>query len=326
MAGHPDYLTDADELPHPPADEPLWSESYLVQGYDPVAGVGFFTHLNRTEWDVELWNDVFVVYLPDDRFVVAKGYGLGDDSGPQGGGTKLRMSRPWSECEVLHRGGAQLASGSELREGGLPDGRHIGLEVELSFSGHGPAFDLGNIDEPPVGHAHYEQHGRLTGTIRYGEETITFAGTGLRDHTWGPRDLTFLGRHVWHHGLFPSGRWFSVAEVRTPREDGVMIQMANVGDAAGVTPSRLLTAPALLDAETDAFSPFAVTLQTPDGPTEITGEILQPMTFSWVGVNEMALGADRRTDPSHRYFECQTRLEWNGEVGYGLSERTVYLR
>jgi hypothetical protein len=325
-AVRPHYLSDADELPHAPADEPLWSESYLVQAYAPEPGVGLFTHVNRAAWDPRLWNDVFVVYLPDDQFVVAKSFGAGED--PRGPGTaslRFAIGTPWREKRVRYRGAGQLVTGDVLRATGMPDGIHIGLEAELTFRGHGPAFDLGNIDDAPVGHAHYEQHGHVSGHITYGSTTVTIEGTGFRDHSWGPRDLTWLGRHVWHHGLFPSGRWFSVAEVLNPAGDAVMIRMAGTGDERGIRKAELVSAPALLDSEENAFDPFEIALDTDRGRAEIRGEVIQPMTFSWVGVNEMVLGADRRSDPSHRYFETQTRWEWDGEVGYGLTERTVYL-
>jgi hypothetical protein len=326
MERKPNYLNDTDERTHTPTDEPLWSESYLIQAYDPDAGVGFFTHVNRTEWDVELWNDVFVVYLPDDNFVVAKGFGLGDEEGPSGGGTSMRPVTPWQTIQLTHRSGALQTDGRAARASGITDARHVALNADLTFEGHGPAFDLGNIDEPPVGHAHYEQHGHITGTVSYGDTSLAFNGTGLRDHTWGPRDLGFLGRHVWHHGLFPSGRWFSLAEVRDPSDENVMIQICRHGNADSIADSRLLSAPAFLNTEDDAWNSFDLELEVTGGtPAKIHGEVIAPFPFSWSGVNEMVLGADRRTNPSHRYFETMTRLEWDGETGYGLTERTVKL-
>jgi hypothetical protein len=37
----------------------------------------------------------------------------------------------------------------------------------------------------------------------------------------------------------------------------------------------------------------------------------------------MTLGTDRTPDASHVVYESQGRLSWNGQIGYGLCERTV---
>lgn len=327
----PDYLETKDELPHAPQDEPLWSESYLTQAYSPANQVGLFTHINRAAWNPQLWNEVFVVYLPSDQFLLSKSFTIADDrQGPRAAGVAMTFEKPFVEHHVRFVGGARLSTGLRLRAGTIHDGLHVGLEVDLQFLGHGPAIDVGNIDRAPVGHLHYEQHGRVTGTMRYGTadgqwREFEFNGTGLRDHTWGPRDLSKMGRHVWHHGLFADGRWFSVTVVTAKDGTPNLIDTVYVGDQHHARRSRLLSKPALLMSEQDWNEPFGLEVEFDDGPAHIRGIPVQAMPFSWAGTNEMLLGADQTPQASHRYFETQTRWEWGSQVTYGLTERTLLL-
>ena len=42
-----------------------------------------------------------------------------------------------------------------------------------------------------------EQGGRLTGTVRRGDDSWTVDMRGIRDHSWGKRDWSFLNRYLW---------------------------------------------------------------------------------------------------------------------------------
>src|SRR5215210_2607027 len=79
----PAEFAPEDELPIAQTpDVPLWSENYHKQVYDAGAGVGVLMHLGRTPYDVSLWRQLVVVYLPDDDVVVDKSYGRAPANGP----------------------------------------------------------------------------------------------------------------------------------------------------------------------------------------------------------------------------------------------------
>lgn len=316
-------FTDSDDFPHPPQGDTSWSESFLVQAFCPRNNVGFYAHTNRTSWDTALWSEVVAVYLPGDRFVVAKGFGYGPSEHQIGGSLSFEAPRPFEENVTRYRGAAQRIDGRILRDGPAPSGMHVGLDIELRHHALGVPFGVGDVRPGNFGHTHYEQHFSCTGEIAVDGERIDFDGTGMRDHTWGPRDLSVMGNHFWIHGEFPDGRWLSTMYIARRGGGDALLNFHVVGDGAGMTHASLVSQDVLLDAESQAFDPWRIELQVGDQIQEIRGEIIAPMPFSFVGPVEMTLGTDRTPDASHVVYESQARLSWNGQIGYGLCERTV---
>lgn len=316
-------FSDLDEFPHAPGGEPGWSESYLVQAYSPSTGVGIFAHTNRCHFDPSLWSEVFAIYLPGDRFVVAKGFGYGTAASEVGGSLSLGVEQPFGRVTTGYRGAGQPISGPVLRAGGAPSGQHVGVELALVHDALGPAFAVGDVRPGAFGHTHYEQHMRARGQLICDGERIEFDGTGLRDHTWGPRDLSVMGNHVWLHGEFPSGRWFTVTYVCQGQGGAPLLEFHAVGDRDGLTRAELVSPAPLLTDEEQVRDGYQLSLRAAGTRHTIRGDILAPMAFSFAGPVEMTLGSDRTDGSSHTIFECQTRYEWDGEIGYGLSERSV---
>ena len=319
----PHEFADSDDLAHPPQDNPSWSESFLVQAYCPRNEIGFFAHSNRCSWDTALWSDVVAVYLSGDRFAVAKGFGYGPSERQIGGSLSFLAPRPFEENVTRYRGAAQLVDGQVLRDGPAPSGMHVGLDVELTHHALGAPFGVGDVRPGNFGHTHYEQHFVCTGHITLDGQRIDVEGTGMRDHTWGPRDLSVMGNHFWIHGEFPDGRWLSTMYIARRGGGDALLSFHVLGDCADMTHASLVGHDALLAAESQAFDPWRIELQIGDEVQEIRGEILAPMPFSFVGPVEMTLGTDRTPQASHVVYESQARLGWGGQTGYGLCERSV---
>ncbi|MGY4103772.1 DUF7065 domain-containing protein [Nocardia sp. R16R-3T] len=321
LRSHP--FEDRDELPHSIESVPGWSESFLVQAYCPEADIGVFAHSNRCHFDPSLWSEVIAIYLPHDRFAVAKGFGYAPSTTQLGGCLSVESPAPFERTITRYVGAAQLLDGGVLRAGPAPSGIHVGLELELQHCALGEPFGVGDIRPGALGHTHYEQHMSVSGHVTIDGSRLELEGTGLRDHTWGPRDLSVMGNHHWMHGEFPSGRWFTTTVVS--RRDGgePLLDFHVVGDKHGMTRAQLVSPPPLLDAENEVRNRWEVHLQTDEGIEVIEGEILSPMAFSFVGPVEMTLGVDRSPDASHAIYESQARLRWGGETGYGLCERSV---
>lgn len=91
------------------------------------------------------------------------------------------------------------------------------LEFDVTFEAETPAHVFPAMDAKQASAAsdHYEQSGRVTGTLRLGEIERTLNGRGQRDHSWGPRDWSGVGEWIWLSGQFESGwcmNWWSVGE------------------------------------------------------------------------------------------------------------------
>ncbi|MEM1417071.1 MAG: hypothetical protein AAGH15_19395 [Myxococcota bacterium] len=60
---------------------------------------------------------------------------------------------------------------------------------------------------------HYEQTGRLRGTVRLGADTREIDVVSMRDHSFGRRDWRSWRRHVWFSGIREDGVGFTMAHV-----------------------------------------------------------------------------------------------------------------
>lgn len=322
---HPDYLTDADELPHPvPDDVPLHSENYLDQAYSPGNGVGIYFHFNRPPFNPRVWHEIFSVYLPNDEFLVSKSFlpeapGL---PGPRAAGLTWTCEEPWKRWTKRFSGGARRVTGEELRAGPLVDGIHTGVELELTYEALSPAFDAGDLEAQDWANSHYEQHCKVTGHITTSDgDEYEFDGTGLRDHSWGPRDLRSMENHCWISGQFPSGRNFMIIHVLNRTGDG-LLDHAVLGDGDDFKVVKLRKAP-LITSVDQQHEPAVFEFETDSGVETIKAEVLQSLPLMTLGSSELGFGTDDRPYVAHALFDTQARYEWDGEIGYGLLERSV---
>ena len=167
---------------------------------------------------------------------------------------------------------------------------------------------------------HTEQHLALTGELSWDGGRTAFNGTGLRDHSVGPRDVSALERHTWCHGEFPSGRLFMAMDVDAG--DGTSLRYAVVGDADGLSEATISQpGESFLDSPDEAAGSYTMELSGQTGPARIDGEIIHRLPLSLRGPNSSVIGT--RSDAHHLMYECPTRFEWDGEIGYGLTERSV---
>lgn len=321
----PPYLSAADDVPHPAPRQQGWSENYLTQAYDKDAGIGFFLHAGLTSFAEGVWNDFFVGYLPGDRFLIANGFAPGvTERGTEGGQLKLRCDKPFQQWTKSFHGAASLVSGAQLRAGPFADGAHVRVDVDLTFQALGPAFDLGALDNGTWSSSHYEQHMTFDGVLEFAGQRVALSGTGLRDHSWGPRDMSRIDHHAWAHGQLPGGRTFMafyLADI-----DGNAGGHAAVGGPDGVEAAELLTPLPVLTGAIDATQSYEFTLGTSAGKLTITGQPLQIATCALAGPSELLFGAHRSPAAHHLLLEAQTRFSVNGEIGYGLTDRSIRLR
>lgn len=192
-------MDTADELFHPVGDHPSWSESYYFNFVDHRSGVGGFTRMGFRPNDG--WADALhAVYLPEGRVAFTYGRrtdlsadmvsGLGS-ADPAVGNLTLRRGNPFERWDIVYSGPAQdlvdpdvlLAPSKERPEGWFTSAH---LEMDVAFEARSkPHYASGTEPGGPTGH--FEQTGRVTGTIALGDERWEVDGWGVRDKSWGPR-------------------------------------------------------------------------------------------------------------------------------------------
>jgi hypothetical protein len=308
----------AHDLPQQVQPTPDWSESYFSVAYAPDAGVGLYLRLVRCAFDVTLWCEVFLVYLPGDRFLVAKGFGdRQSPAGPAASGLSFTCDEPFERWTKRFHGAARLVPGDELRAGVLTDGPFVPVDLDVSFVSTTP-IAAANLGDQFWAGGHYEQHSTVTGSLRYGDERIELRGTGMRDHSVGRRDLSGLRRHVWTVAQFPeSGRTLIAMYVES---EGGTLNHASIGGGATGYGAVSIVNPPFPPAADPIDTPFELTLATGAGPVTIAGQPLQTGTLSILGANEWVVGNHPGGHPV--LAESMVRLEWDGEVGWGYLERS----
>lgn len=317
----PEGLTDDDELPlRDLPDIPLWSENYCFTAYDPATKTGLWLHLGRAPFDPRIWREIVAVYLPSGDFLVTKGFVRSDTSkGPSGPSMALNCLQPWNTWSVRFDGAAVRTGPADLDRTAVRDDLHHPLAFELSYEALSPVFKMGEeMRKQSWGHVHYEQLCRVHGPIRLPDGVIEFDGVGIRDHTRGPRDMNNVDRHVWLHGVFPSGRAFIVLDFKSV---GHRLTRAVVMTDGIFQDAELVHSP-LLDDQRDADTPYDVTLRVGGEETTIRGRIVHNLPFGLVPENEITIGSQTGVS-THWLFEGHTQFTWDGETGHGLTERTL---
>jgi hypothetical protein len=278
-------LGDEHDYQHPVEGDAAWSESYYFNGYDDGEGVGFFTRVgirpNEGTMDASL-----SIWLPGgDVAHLRARRPQADmvDTSLEVGPVRYDCVTPMREWHLGGRGQAVVQALGALAPGppagGRPAGRAGGavdVELDVTFhnltppigapgdggQGDGGQGDGGQGDGGQgegaaqlaggsVGKGHFEQAGRLEGTITVDGRPHRLAeARGNRDKSWGPRRWDVP--RMW--------RWFSV----------------NIGDDVAFGGIRLATAAGDLhrgwvwrDGSASSVAEWRITTEVaPDGLTQ----------------------------------------------------------
>lgn len=209
-----------DELMHPVGDDPAWSESYYFNFIDPTSKLGMFTRMGFRPGNG--WADALhVVYVEGKR--VAFTYGrrpIGKelsryDGDLTAGDLSLICEAAHGRWRIRYDGPAQditdaaiLLERSKLRPEGWFTPATLTMDVTFDcltaphYAGSGAR-------------GHFEQSGRVNGTIALGDERWTVDGYGVRDKSWGPRDWGAgdrggMAKRAERVGPAPFVNWFSM--------------------------------------------------------------------------------------------------------------------
>jgi hypothetical protein len=189
-----------DEWLHEPEAATGWQENLLFVGLDPSSGTGFYLHLGRLpqfdRYDVKLAMAVNGEFVSTSLSRPLED-GAKDDLGC--GDLEVTLVEPFRQWRVRFDGAGRPG----LSDGVLcVDGEgHVPLQLDVTFDAIGPPLDMEEgmrmLADTGNDGGHYEQGLRWSGTARAGAAAVETGGLGVRDHTWGVRQLAGITGVWW---------------------------------------------------------------------------------------------------------------------------------
>jgi hypothetical protein len=195
-------LLPEDEYMHPAGPESNFNESVYSNAFDGGTGVGGWMRVGNRVNEGHAEKSV-VLYLPDGRIACA--FGRPEISANDkffADGLTVETIEPFRHQRMRYRGEVMLLDNGEalrdpkrlfetapraaadiLWEHRSTNPLHGGVPLDATVETmYGRDFSLG----------HFNQHTRVSGHVRIGEQAWEMAGHGWRDHSWGPRHWSNL--------------------------------------------------------------------------------------------------------------------------------------
>lgn len=316
-----DFVIHADdELPHPPGPAPNFNESVYLNGFDANTGVGGWMRIgNRVN---EGYAEMSVcLYLPDNRIACSFGRPtICSNDQFSAGGLTYEVIEPFRTLAIRYQGELTIVTDPEaLRDPQslFAHGPRLPGEVRLEFAAESPVHGGAPAHERvqtmygrDFSLGHFNQHGRIAGELRVGDEVHPVAGGGWRDHSWGPRYWQAIYYYRLFLANFPDGDGFMLLKItdRSGHARRVGVLLID-GQYEEITDLDVLTE------WSDRQDPRRVRLgvRTASRKAVITAEILNlaPLRNRRKANGEMLVS---------RIAEGHTRFTWDGKQGFGMTE------
>lgn len=317
-----------------PPDLYRFAENFMFTGYDPELDIALWLHLGTTPDDFGLWEDQVCIALPGREGILwSTAYGRpAADKRPGGANFSATCLEPFRRWRLVSEGRASISPVDEMMTGRVRDAEKELYAFDLEVECMTPAWDAhhnahggggeGSMEEQVWASWHYQQLYRITGTLRWRDREVQFDGTGVRDHSRGQRGHAYnrYGGHNLYSVLFPSGRGFGLLEMWNP-EGQTTLSVAYTVEDGVIAYGRVVEGPRFTEILPEGEQ-LAFTVETEGGGRlSLRGEIVKVMLTTQVSPYGLAWGAD----PAYGrgiYAPSIGRWEWDGEVGYGLTERS----
>jgi hypothetical protein len=316
-----DFVIQAeDELSHLPGPEVNFNESVYLNGFDAKTGAGGWMRLgNRVN---EGYAELSVcLYLPDGRIACSFGrprIGSNDQFGA--GGLGYTVVEPFRSVSMRYQGDLAIVSDPDaLRDPQalfaqaprLPGEVRLDFAAESPVHGGAPAHErVETMYGRDFSLGHFNQHGRIVGGIRVGEETFPVDGRGWRDHSWGPRYWQVIYFYRLFIANFPDGDGFMLLKISDKsghaRRVGVLLvdgQYEEITDLDVVTDWT----------ENQDPRRVQIGVRTTSRKAVITADILSlaPLRNRRQAQGETLVS---------RIAEGHSRFTWDGRQGFGITE------
>jgi hypothetical protein len=316
-------LEPADDYTHALGPESNFNESMYFNFFDRERRLGGFLRLGNRANEGHAEATV-TLFLPDGRvlFDFRRAPIDGNDAF-DAGGVRFEVLEPSQKLRTTYAG--SVLEMAEPRD--MADPREAfrnnptkPLRIELVHDAVGPMYgragdpnEEGRATQEQFARAHYEQHMRVTGGVRFDEQQLEIEGYGLRDHSWGPRTWQAIESYEWLTLNFGADLGAMISIVRRGpdqvRKGGVVVR----GDEID------LVTEAEIDADFEKNGLYHTRVRAKLGTAkgealEIEGEVK-----SFIPLR------NRRGGTTTHIGEGMTEWRLGERVGYGLSEflRTI---
>ncbi len=220
-------ITAQDDYTHPLGPEENFNESMYYNFFDQASGRGGFLRMgNRAN---EGYAEVTLcLFLPSGEVLFNyKRPEIANNDAMDAGGMHFDVIEPLVKHHTTYEGSAVfLADPTQMADPGkaFRENPRKRVSVELIHEAIGPAYGSSGAGQQAgeegegFARAHYEQHMRAAGTLRIDDDNFEIDGTGLRDHSWGPRYWQAIHSYRWLTCAFGPDLGIMVSEV-TPKPD-----------------------------------------------------------------------------------------------------------
>ena len=191
-------LLEAEDAPAPTAPAVAnWSENLWWIAHDGKRGLGLYAHLGTMRHDFDVVRQTIIVFLPNGQAAsdIRVG-GLRGSRRVRGSTLTIECIEPFRQWQHSSNGVTQVSTLEELWDNTPRQGHRIPLRLQIRAECLGPMWVAGagaNVEEmqrQEWGKSHYQQTIRLVGTIELDGTTYEFDGTGVRNHSRGPRNFS----------------------------------------------------------------------------------------------------------------------------------------
>lgn len=189
-------INPQDEHQHDPLPDPLWREGYHFNGYDPEAGVGVSISigirppLSCVEEFITVQGNNALLFLKMKKSVQ----------------DLSRLDVTMNPLEPLKKWNIYMKDSFKKINDGTPLNATEDVEFDLCFESDMPARGYCIGEE-----TRYEQPGILKGKVMLGSDCKTICGKGIRDHSWGIRDMSRWGEWFGLMGWTGDGSFLNLA-------------------------------------------------------------------------------------------------------------------
>lgn len=314
-----------------------FAENFLVVTYDPALDIGLWLHLGTWPDDFGIYEDQVLISLPGDSgqlWMCAYHRPAAADR-PAGANLRLRCIEPFKTWRLSFDGLVAHCSDEEMRQGRVRDTARELARIDLELRMEAPVWDAqqsassrfgaGSMAEQVWASSHYQQLYTARGTVRLRDKTYPFAGTGMRDHSRGRRGhgMEQWGGHVLATAWFPDRRrGFGLQRMWTP-EGRITLDTAFVVEKGRLHHAGIVEAPKL-EALRSRDEDLRVVLCSDLGEHVLDCRTLRTHFTTPQQPLGLAFGADLG-GPYGIYAPGHARWQWDGDIGYGLMERSARL-